>query len=61
MKDREKNETRSVDYWQNRAAARFENQEQQSFVKLRNYMLIITATIKLSTNSHYKALNQAEI
>ena len=30
MKDREKNETRSVDYWQNRAAARFENQEQQS-------------------------------
>ena len=35
MKDREKNETRSVDYWQNRAAARFENQEQQSLSYIR--------------------------
>lgn len=30
MKDREKKDTNTIKYWQNRAAARFENQEQQS-------------------------------
>ena len=35
MKNREKNETKPVDYWQNRAAARFENQEQQSLSYIR--------------------------
>lgn len=30
MKDREKKDTNTIKYWQNRAVARFENQEQQS-------------------------------